>query len=773
LGRTLLLALACLRPSCRCIEAYNTVKEVMSSMLVVLFVLYITVAGAITGSQRRISVHHQANKDAWGSLLQSGASTNPVVRVVNLLKEMGAKLKKEMDDDQNLYDKLMCWCHDGKYEKEEEIEAAQSKIASLESSIESLTAKSSELTSSIASIKAKVAEDKSTLAEATKIREEEASKFHESEKDSIEALENLKAAMVVLSKHEGAAFPQTAPLSFIAEGSRDIPWAAGHESRVERSFDDFVRQNDIEGSAARLEDTIQKSDMEGSSQQFLQQKSVAPTVTTGGWSAHETFVVQRALKVATVFAQRHEQSYYPSYTSQSGEIIGILKTLQEQMKGDLSEAQQTEAAKAAAFHEMREAKMAEIEAGEAMEERKEDELATTKNDLANAKEDLKKTEDTLSEDQKFLMTMTATCKDATANFDARKASRLSEIKAVSETIGILTSDEAKDNFKATYSFVQKSAARQQRRTLQRQRAATVLRRAAVMSKMPELSMLATNVELDAFEKVKKAIDGMLVMLKTQQEDEVKKNDYCKKEIQSNEMDTAKANSLKSAQEAKIEELESTIVSITEEIKTAKAEIATAQLELQSATEDRVAESKEFQTTIAEQRLTQGILKAALERLSTFYDSESFAQTGNQQTPPGPPQMEYKASEASTGVMQMIEKIIFDAKELEKETQEAEAKAVSDYESLVADTNDSVSSLQKQVVMKTKEKAETKKDKTATEEDLDANEAEIAGLIKYNGDLHGDCDYLLKNFDVRQEARTQEMDALNQAKAILSGANAAL
>jgi len=732
-----------------------------------------TYAAAVTNSQELVTAHAatNVNQQPRSAFVQSTAD-NPITRVVNLLKEMDAKLKKEMDEDESLYDKLMCWCHDGKYERQEEIEAGQNKIASLESTIESLTATSSELTSSIKSIQAKLAEDKSTLAEATAVREKQAAEFHQSELDSIEALENLKAALVILSKHEGAAFPQMeSPSALLQEESKEIPWAARHESRLERSFDAFVRKHD-------LQPELENFQTHSSPQQFLQHRPAAPaasspTSTSSAWSAHEIFVVQRAMKVSTAFLQRHGHQYYPSYTSQSGEILGVLRTLQEQMKEDLSSAQKTEAEQAANFAELRTAKTAEIEAGEAMEERKEDQLATTNNDLANAKEELKKTEDTLSADQKFLLTLETTCKDADANFEARKASRLDEIKAVAETIGILTSDEAKDNFKATYSFVQKSTDRQQKKAAYKQQAAAILRRAAAKSRMPELAVLATQVELDAFTKVKKAIDGMIAMLEQQQKDEVAKTDYCKAEIQSNEMDTAKAQSLEESQEAKIAKLEESIKQIESDIAAAKAEIASLQLELQKATEDRVAESKEFQKTIAEQRVTQGILKAALERLTAFYDEESFVQTRGRQTPPGPPQMEYSKSEASTGVMQMIEKIIFDAKRLEKESQAAEKEAVSAYEALVAETNDSVASLQKTVVLKSKEKGETKTDKRETEEDLATNKAEIAGLIKYNGDLHGDCDYVLKNFGARQEARQEEIDALNQAKAILSGAKSAL
>jgi len=46
--------------------------------------------------------------------------------------------------------------------------------------------------------------------------------------------------------------------------------------------------------------------------------------------------------------------------------------------------------------------------------------------------------------------------------------------------------------------------------------------------------------------------------------------------------------------------------------------------------------------------------------------------------------------------------------------------------------------------------------------------ELEGLNDELGDLHTSCDFVLNNFDARQAARIAEMDALKQAKAILSG-----
>jgi len=45
---------------------------------------------------------------------------------------------------------------------------------------------------------------------------------------------------------------------------------------------------------------------------------------------------------------------------------------------------------------------------------------------------------------------------------------------------------------------------------------------------------------------------------------------------------------------------------------------------------------------------------------------------------------------------------------------------------------------------------------------------LDNLGAYKGDLHEQCDFVLANFAIRQKARTQEIEAINQAKSFLSG-----
>jgi hypothetical protein len=281
-------------------------------------------------------------------------------------------------------------------------------------------------------------------------------------------------------------------------------------------------------------------------------------------------------------------------------------------------------------------------------------------------------------------------------------------------------------------------------------------------------MLASTVELDAFTKVKKAIDDMISMLKTQQGDEVKKNDWCKAELQENDMTTAKTEDHKGDLEAKEAKLASDIDALAKRIVDATAEIAALRVDLQRASEDRKSENQEFQKCVADQTITVEVLKKALDKLATYYDSASFLQTKKRQTPPVP-QAEYAPSKGAEGVMQMIEKLVGEAQQMTKDARASESEAQAAYEAIVADTNVAVAALQKEVVTKTKNKAQAIKDKQQTGADIIDTVKELEGLSKYNAELHEECDYVLKNFDVRQTARAEEVEALQQAKQILSGA----
>merc|ERR1719393_1250767 len=92
-----------------------------------------------------------------------------------------------------------------------------------------------------------------------------------------------------------------------------------------------------------------------------------------------------------------------------------------------------------------------------------------------------------------------------------------------------------------------------------------------------------------------------------------------------------------------------------------------------------------------------------------------------------------------------------------------------YEAFMKDSTTSKEACLKEITNKTSAKAKADADSTQATADLKATVTDILTLADYSAELHKKCDFLVKNFDLRQQSRTQEMEALAQAKAIFQGA----
>merc|ERR1719273_2249495 len=197
-----------------------------------------------------------------------------------------------------------------------------------------------------------------------------------------------------------------------------------------------------------------------------------------------------------------------------------------------------------------------------------------------------------------------------------------------------------------------------------------------------------------------------------------------------------------------------------------------QVQLKRAGEDREKQNKEFQMTVADQRETQKLLKAALNVLQDFYAKKAAASLVQKQEPVGPPPPPgfeaYKNNAASGGVVSMIQQIISDAKAMEAETIRSEEDAQKAYEDFVKETNNSIEAKSKDIINKSETKAKAETDLVEAKKAKDGVLLELEQLANYNAELQQSCNFVLKNFDIRQTARDEEVEALRQAKAILSG-----
>jgi len=651
----------------------------------------------------------------------SNAKNRPVTKVINLLKDMQAQLEKEAEEDEETYEKVACWCETNDKEKTAAIAEAEARITDLTSTIEELTATSARLNTEIKNLEAEIAKNQEALDKATAMRQKELAEFNEEEKDMLQSIGALKSAIVVLSKHHSslAQVPSETLLNMAA-----------------------VIDHQFKKHTALLHAIVTPS----------QRKAIAAFVQSPGdyFDAEPTF----------------KQSYAP----QSGQIFGILKQMKETFETNLSSSQKEEMQAQAAYEDLKAAKEAEIKAGTELKDTKTQELADTDEKLAQSKQDLEDTRNSLSADQKFLMNLKETCQMTDQEWEERQKSRAEEIKAVSEALAILSSDDAHDTFTKTFNFVQTKVETTDRQN--RDKASALLFKAAKANGNPRLAALAARVRLDAFTKVKAAIDEMIAALLKEKADEIKHKDFCTEGLNTNERESElKARDI-SELEAEISDLTTTIDELTKSIATLESEIAEMQTQLKRAGEDREMENKDFQTTVADQRETKALLKKAYDVLAAVF-AKKFLQVSSKQEPVGPPPppgfKEYKQSSGAGGVMGMLEQIMRDTETLEAEAIKAETDAQKAYETYVKDTNKSIEEKTRDITNKTEEKATAEADKVAAEEAKETAMNEQQQLMNENADLHKSCDFTLKNFEIRQTARDQEVEALRQAKAILSGA----
>jgi len=431
--------------------------------------------------------------------------------------------------------------------------------------------------------------------------------------------------------------------------------------------------------------------------------------------------------------------------------------MKESMESDLKTAQSDEEKAKADYKDMYADKTAEISSAKELIDAKFVELAETDEKNALSKKDLEDTTAALDADTKFLEELVPKCENSQAEYDARNKVRQEEIGAVSETIGILTDDDAKD---LLLKFVQISSSTKVVSKRNRDRAALFLSEKGKKLRRPQLSALAISMTNDAFAKVLENISNMIAVLKKEQSDEVKQKDFCQKELHENEMQTTAKTNDKEDLAQSIADLESLATTGKEEIAAAAAEITEMQVEIKRASEIRVKENAEFQMTVTDQVATQKILAKALAKLQSFYGKKAVLLQRVVER--------YQKSAAAGGVVAMIEGIIEESKDVAAKALKAENDASANYEAFVANSNASIEALQKEIVAKTEEMAKADVGIEKAKGDLAHTEADMVQLAATAQELHGQCDFLVKFFDIRQTKRSEEIEALVSAKAIFEG-----
>jgi len=641
--------------------------------------------------------------------------TRPVTKVINLLKQMQVQLEEDAVNDKEVFDKFKCWCTTNEKEKVASIKLAGEQIEQLKTDIEEHLSIEKRLMTEIADSEEEIDKNQKGLDAATAIRRKEVAAMNANEKDLIKYIRALKSAIISLKKHNS-----------------------------------LVQMGSIMDIANLLDHPISKSVLSPSQKHlvhsFIEESSEAP----GGFKSH---------------------------ASQSGQIFGILGGMLDTFEANLSTSQREEAESQRIFENLKKSKTELIQAGQKQVNRKNEELAATRMAHAEAVQNLEDTEASKAADEAFLKDLRERCTNVDAEWDQRQKNRAEEQVSIAEALKILSSDEVHDLFTSTFNPDAPTAFTQLTTKSNRAQASKILSKVAARYHNPKIASLAVTVRLDAFTKVKKAIDDMMAQLKKEKEDEIKHKDWCNENFHQNQNSREHTQRNINEHTAAIDGLEAEIKVLDGELQVLKDEVSTLNTEQQRASETRKVQNAEFIHVISEQRATQVVLTKAINVLKDVFHRKEKARFAELQKdePVGPPPPEgfktYGKNKDGNPVIIMIRQIIDEAKHMEDETTHDERDAQEAYERFTKETMRSIDEKNKSIINKTETHAQKNMSKEENQTSLDKENSEMESLMSQNADLQQSCDYVLKNFDVRQDARDAETESLRQAKAILSGSGA--
>merc|ERR1719460_236255 len=633
-----------------------------------------------------------------------------------------------------MYDKFMCYCDGNTGEMAKSVEEAAQRITELKAKLESSIAEKSQLDQDLIGHKQDREAANQDLAKATAIREKEHAEYLELTGESKENLDAMTSAIAALEKGMGGGFLQS-----------------------KTSLMD--RLHKILNSAQSLD---------------AYQRSTVTAFLSGG------------------------QNPYGDYHGQSGEIVGILKTMKDEMDAGLNGAVGDEEKAAAGYAELAAAKKEEISAAGSAIESKTQRSGTLAVTITTTKGDIKDTTNEMEDTEAFLANLKVECAEKKKGA-VRCQIRAEEVAAISEAIKVLNDDAALDLFKKTMSLSQGPAGSQlgfiQQHEAQHNRAQQALQQLQsdkvdqknLQVQFLENSLKAKNVD---FSKVIKMVEEMETVLKEEQASDDSQKSFCDKDIASSEQEQKDTEEEIASSAALIEECKEASAETADEIALLQKEIKELDLAVAEATEQRKEEHGDYIQFMEENNAAVQLLTKAKNKLSKFYRPTqykeettpspimlmegplAFVQVHHKEPPPPPETWGAykKKSGKSNGAFALLDRLSKDLQDGIADAGHDETTSQKDYETLMADSSTSRAQKAESITEKEAAKADLDLKTETTIEKKTALEQDLLNIKDYLSKLHAQCDFLVENYDVRKTARETELESLANAKAVLSGAN---
>lgn len=723
--------------------------------------------------------------------LSGKTEVNPMRKIIGMLQDMSKELTREGELEAEIFEKAMCACEGGEKNLDTVIAESTAAIDEYTAKTKSLAAEQTQLTQEVAEHKDNIASATKELSGATMLREKESKQFSAEAADTKSNIAQLSKAIPAIEKGMG--------------GAALVQMEGGSRFRRMIEVSKALKSDDRAGVLAFLDQGTQDQ--------------VADSVQA----------------------------------PQSGQILGILKSMKDEMESDLKSLTTQETTDNENFNDIKAAKSAEIKTAEESVITKEKRLGAVALELSEGTHALEDAQEELANAEKFKANMKGECERKAKERDMRAKMRSEEIAAIGDAIKILNDDDALEIFKkqTAVAMVQKQKHATYDALLQlkqhthdkasdkvvgvHQKAVNrhllLLSTAQKVKEEPAPGSVAESAGA-ATKLVMHMVNGMEAVIHDEDVNDEHKKAWCANETETAHTIEAEKNALLTQTKTELDEMNDNLATLKDEIKGLQDKINELDKMVHEASTQRKKEHQEFVDSFATSATAIRLISKAILRLEKFYSPNKVAKEvaatkaaalekaglsllhKRADQPPAaavqriaakllPDDFDslvqlHRSSEStnlvrmrqalrsgvdpvalpdtpgtyekkeSGGVMGLMNEFKEDLKVDMTEAETEEKHDAEDYVRIMKDAEETRAADTKSMRTKESEKAALEEKIVTAEALAKLTEEEIHNLELYLVQLHTECDFLERNFDLRHDGRVDEEVGLEDAKSIVTG-----
>jgi len=510
-------------------------------------------------------------------LLASGAAASqdrPITKVVKLLQGMLEKSKADGERDTELFAKYKCYC------------------------------------------------DSNTASKTKSIA------------DNTEAIQLLSGEIAELQGENGKLSAQHSQLEMdMSDNERARATADSLRSKANTAF--VADETDMEAAIGQMDQAVdtlaaigadQTANSAGDNEKFMAGRNDAPVLLK------LTADVKKAMDAASVFlTQKQKRSvvsflqapFAGTYTSQSGEIVGILKNMRDTFKSNLASARASEKSSLESYDALTKIKTDEFDNMKTVYNENDATLGQNDGSLSTKKTQRDDAETTKANDEEFLAKLIKICAENTRQYEDRKMVRANEDAAIAEAVSILNSDAAFDNFGETGStgFLQVSS--QAGHAAVRKSVEEQLAHDAKAFKSLRIARVAMSLESgNPFSKVVTEIEDMIALIAKEEAADDEQKAWCDSEREENHSQKSdkesNINSLNGEITDHVDALDSEVDGLRKQLQDEEASLAQNRKDQAEEIADRTEANAAYQANVANLVEAEKTTAMATTVLKKFY-----------------------------------------------------------------------------------------------------------------------------------------------------------